>query len=87
MSVESHGGMIQTGKTEELEEKTCPSATLSTTNPTWNGPAPNSGLRSNRPVTNCLSYSTASDRTNIVITQITPGIGMLQPASLLLLCP
>jgi hypothetical protein len=26
------------GKTEELGGKTCPSATLSTTNPTWSDP-------------------------------------------------
>jgi hypothetical protein len=32
MKVESNGGMILTGETEELGENPCPSATLSTTN-------------------------------------------------------
>jgi hypothetical protein len=39
------------GKTEELGEKTCPSATLSTTNPTWIDPGANPGLRGERPAT------------------------------------
>jgi hypothetical protein len=43
MWVESHGGMI--GKTEELGEKTCPIASLSPTNTTWNNPDMNPGLR------------------------------------------
>jgi hypothetical protein len=40
--------------------KTCPSATLSTTNPTWTDPGSNPGLRSGRPATNRLSHGTAS---------------------------
>jgi hypothetical protein len=36
-------------------EKTCPSATLSTTNPTWT----DLGLCGERPATNCLSHGTA----------------------------
>jgi hypothetical protein len=36
--------------------KTCPSATLSTTNPTWIEPGANPGLRGERPATNDLSY-------------------------------
>ena len=43
-------------------EKTCPSAILSTTNPTWTDP----GVRSERQATNRLSHGTAS------FTQITP---------------
>jgi hypothetical protein len=39
--------------------KTCPSATLSTTNPTWTDPGSNSGLRGERPATNRLSHGTA----------------------------
>jgi hypothetical protein len=39
--------------------KTCPSANLSTTNPTWTGPGSNPGLRSGRPATNRLSHGTA----------------------------
>jgi hypothetical protein len=42
------------GKPKYLE-KTCPSATLSTTNPTW----PDPGRRGGRPATNRLSYGTA----------------------------
>jgi hypothetical protein len=43
------------GETEVLE-KTCPSATLSTTNPTW----PDPGHRGGKPATNRLSYGAAS---------------------------
>jgi hypothetical protein len=39
--------------------KTCPSATLSTINPTWTDPESNPGLRGERPATNRLSYGTA----------------------------
>jgi hypothetical protein len=39
--------------------KTCPSATLSTTNPTWTDPGSKPGLRSGRPATNRLSHDTA----------------------------
>jgi hypothetical protein len=46
------------GKTEELGE-TRPSATLSTTNPTWIDPGANPGLRGERPATNDLSNGTA----------------------------
>jgi hypothetical protein len=37
--------------------KTCPSAILSTTNPTWTGLGLNSGLSSDRLATICLSHS------------------------------
>jgi hypothetical protein len=39
--------------------KTCPSATLSTTNPTWTDPGSNPGLRGGRLATNRLSHGTA----------------------------
>jgi hypothetical protein len=39
--------------------KTCPTATSSTTNPTWPDPCSNPGRRSGKPTTNCLSYGTA----------------------------
>jgi hypothetical protein len=39
--------------------KTCPSATLSTTNPTWTEPGSNPGLPGESLVTNCLSHDTA----------------------------
>jgi hypothetical protein len=41
------------------QEKTCPSATLFTTNPTWADPGTNPGLHSERPRTNCLSHGMA----------------------------
>jgi hypothetical protein len=57
MSLESEGGMIYwQGKTEKLGRKICPSATLSTTYPTWIHP----GLQVERPATNRLSHGTAS---------------------------
>jgi hypothetical protein len=37
-------------------EKTCPSATLSTTNATWPDPGSNTGRRGGKPATNRLSY-------------------------------
>jgi hypothetical protein len=40
--------------------KTCPSATLSTTNPTWTDPGANLGFRVKRPATNRLSHGTAN---------------------------
>jgi hypothetical protein len=39
-------------------EKTCPSSTLSTTNPTWSDPGANPGLRGERPATNRLNHGT-----------------------------
>jgi hypothetical protein len=39
--------------------KPCPSATLSTTNPTWTDQGANPGLRGERPATNHLSHATA----------------------------
>jgi hypothetical protein len=51
--------MILTGETEELGEKTCPSATLSTTNPTCINPGANLGLRCERQATKSLSHDTA----------------------------
>ena len=44
---------------EVLGGKTCPSATLSTTNPTWTDAGSNPGLRGQRPATNRLSHGTA----------------------------
>jgi len=59
MSLESDGGMILTGENRRTRRKTCPSATLSTTNPTWIDPGANPGLRGERPATNDLSHGTA----------------------------
>jgi hypothetical protein len=43
------------GENGSTPGKTCPSATLSTTNPTWTDPGSNPGLRSGRPAANRLS--------------------------------
>jgi hypothetical protein len=52
------GGMIGRGK--KYSEKTCPSAALSTTNPTC-CPDANPSRRGGKPATNRLSYGTAWD--------------------------
>jgi hypothetical protein len=59
MSMENDGGMILTGENRRTLRKTCPSATLSTTNPTLIDPVANRGLRGERPATNHLSHGTA----------------------------
>jgi hypothetical protein len=43
----------------KYSEKTCPGATLSTTNPTWPDPGLNPGRRGGKPVTNRFSYGVA----------------------------
>jgi hypothetical protein len=50
---------ILTGENRRSRRRTCPSATLATTNPTWINPGANPGLRCERPATNDLSYGTA----------------------------
>jgi hypothetical protein len=45
--------MILTG---ERKRKTCPSATLNATNPTWTGLASKPGIRGKRPSTNHWSH-------------------------------
>jgi hypothetical protein len=42
-----------------IRGKACPSATLSTTNPTWIDPRSNPGLRGENPGTNRLSHGKA----------------------------
>jgi hypothetical protein len=59
MSLESDGGMILTGENRRTGRKTCPSATLSTTNPTWIEPGANPGLRVERSATNDLRHGMA----------------------------
>jgi hypothetical protein len=44
---------------ERSQRKTCHSATLSTTNPTWTDLGANPGLCGKRQATNCLSHDTA----------------------------
>jgi hypothetical protein len=55
MTMESHSGMILTGKPKNWE-KVCPSTTLSITNPTWSDLGMNLGLCNERPVTVHLSH-------------------------------
>jgi hypothetical protein len=47
----------------KFSEKTCPSATLSATNPTWPDPGANPGRRGGNPATNRLSYGAATTST------------------------
>jgi hypothetical protein len=58
--------MIFAGETEVLGEN-LPSATLSTTNPTWIDPGANPGLRGERPATNRLSHGTALPKLLMVV--------------------
>jgi hypothetical protein len=51
--------MKLTGENRSTRWKTCPSATLSTTNPTWTDPGSSPGPRGQRPATNRLSHGTA----------------------------
>jgi hypothetical protein len=57
--------MKLTGENRSTRGETCPSATLSTTNPTWTNPGSNPGLRGGRPAANRLSHGT-------VIMQVSP---------------
>jgi hypothetical protein len=50
---------ILTGENRRTRRKSCPSATLSTTNPTWIDPGANPGLRGERSAINNLRYGTA----------------------------
>jgi hypothetical protein len=60
MSVEIRGGMILTGKNRRTRRKTCPSATLSTINPTMT----DLGLHYDRPATNRLSNESGEPKRN-----------------------
>jgi hypothetical protein len=51
--------MKLTGENRSTLGKPCPSASLSTTNPTWTDPGSNPGLRGERPASNRLSHGTA----------------------------
>jgi hypothetical protein len=61
--------MILTGENRRTRRKTCHSATLSTTNPTWIDPGANPGLRGERPAINHLSHDRGS--TTRIITYYT----------------
>jgi hypothetical protein len=62
----STGGMKMTREYRSTRGKTCPSATLSTTNPTWDDPRLKEGLRGRRPATNRLSHGTALRVSNLL---------------------
>jgi hypothetical protein len=51
-------------------EKTCPSATLSTKNPTWPDLGSNQGRGGGKPSTNGLSYGTAIIRANLQVPKL-----------------
>jgi hypothetical protein len=55
----STGEMKLTGKNRSTRKKTCSSATLSITNPTWTDPGSNPALRGERTATNRVSHGTA----------------------------
>jgi hypothetical protein len=51
--------MKLTGENRSARGKTCPSAILSTTNPTWTDPGSKPGLRGGRRAANRLSHGKA----------------------------
>jgi hypothetical protein len=51
--------MKMTGENRSTRRKTCPSATLSTTNLAWTDQGSNPGILGERPATNRLSHDTA----------------------------
>jgi hypothetical protein len=59
MSMENHGGVTLTGKNRRTRTETCPSATLSTTIPTWIDMGVNECFHGDRQATNRLSDGTA----------------------------
>jgi hypothetical protein len=56
----SSGGMILTGENRRTRRETFPSATSSTTNPTWTTLGSNPGLSGEKPATNRLRYGPAT---------------------------
>jgi hypothetical protein len=56
----------------KYSEKTCPSATMSTTNPTWLYLGSNTGCHGGKPVTNHLSYGAVLQLCNINISNWKP---------------
>jgi hypothetical protein len=62
--------MKLTGENRRTRRKTCPSATLSITNPTWTDPVSKPGLRGERLATNRQSNGAVSGRTVIIILEL-----------------
>jgi hypothetical protein len=65
----------------KFSEKTCPSAALSTTNPTWPDPGANPGHRGGKPATNRLSYGAAFLPFNILTFFITSNSSQIGTSS------
>jgi hypothetical protein len=65
--------MKLTGENQSTRRKTCPSATLSTTNPTLTDPGSNPGLRGRRPAANRLSHGPAQCWVLAILTT-SPGL-------------
>jgi hypothetical protein len=61
MSKEGYGGMVLTGQTRWSWTHACPSATISTINPTWTDPGANPGLRSEKSATKPWGMARPSD--------------------------
>jgi hypothetical protein len=62
--------MTLTGEDRSARRKTCPSATLPTTNLTCADPGLNPGLRGGRPATNRLSHGTAQVTTSFMLVSV-----------------
>jgi hypothetical protein len=60
--------MKLTGENRSTREKTCPSVTLFTTNPTWTDPGSNPGLCDERPAANRLTHGTGSRSTSVCLS-------------------
>jgi hypothetical protein len=92
MSLGSDDGMILTGKNRRTRRKTCPSATLSTTNPTWVDSGANQGLRGERAATNYLSHNTAQESYLLIselnvfhrVTHLTSGFNPCENKTLMM---
>jgi hypothetical protein len=70
MSMDNDGGMILTEENRRARRKTCLSAILSTTNPTWIEPGANPGLRGELPATNRLTHGTAFEDAQLTEVQL-----------------
>jgi hypothetical protein len=68
--------MKLTGENRSTRGKTCPSATLSTTNPTWTDPGSKPDLRGGRPATNRLSHGTAYQKFSYLLIVSSTGFGL-----------
>jgi hypothetical protein len=71
VSMENPGGMILAGQDRRSRRKTCPSITLSTTNPAWTDSGANYSLRDERLATNCMRHGTAHRSTKDLLLTAT----------------